>query len=78
MNFPIEPINILQNAKLIGRDHISTNEFALLARVKPQTLQKRHHDCGHYFGVRPKKLANRLLAWPINEIERFLLGDQHA
>ena len=42
----------------------STEAFAALNQVKPQTVRKRYCQTGSYFGVIPEKLANRRLVWP--------------
>jgi hypothetical protein len=65
----------LQEVKASGRTFLTTDEFAFIAELKPQTIRKRYCQHGHYFNVRPKKLSNRLLHWPIAEVEVFLSGD---
>lgn len=44
---------------------LSTAEFAKLqGDIKPRSIRQRLSDTGSYFGLRPKKLANRRLLWP--------------
>ncbi len=43
---------------------LSTKEFAKRHLVEPATVRKQHSITGSYFGIRPFKLANRLLLWP--------------
>ncbi|MDI1237252.1 MAG: DNA-binding protein [Polaromonas sp.] len=46
-------------------DHpLSTEEFANLNFVEPQTVIKRRCQTGTYHGVAARKLANGRLAWP--------------
>ena len=43
----------------------STAEFAKANLVKPQTVIVSLSRHGHYMGVKPVKLANGRLIWPI-------------
>lgn len=62
-------------AELIQRVRdLNTEEFACLMRVKAQTVRASLCRRGHYCGIRPKKLPNRLLLWPVSEVERLLEG----
>lgn len=49
---------------------LSTEDFADLNHVLPQTVLKQHSKTGHYFGIRPTKLPNRRLMWPAKVIQR--------
>lgn len=51
---------------------ISTEEFAAVCRVKPTTIRRAHCLNGHYMGIRPLKLPNRLLLWPAEQVEQLL------
>lgn len=53
----------------------STDEAASLLKIRPQTLRAALCRDGHYFGVRPIKLPNRMLAWPCEAIDRLLTGE---
>lgn len=55
------------------RDFIQTAEIALVTNHKPQTVRKAYCLTGEYFGIRPKKLGNRLL-WPVADVARLLNG----
>ena len=46
--------------------------------IRPQTLRAALCRDGHYFGIRPLKLPNRMLAWPAEGIERLLSGEESA
>lgn len=48
----------------------TTDAFALLQRVKPQTVRARLCNTGSYFGIKPKTLANGRLLWPSVQIEK--------
>jgi DNA-binding GntR family transcriptional regulator len=57
---------------------ISTEELAALFGVRPQTV--RHALCRHgsYFGLRPRKLPNRLLQWDLAAAEAVRRGERPA
>ena len=54
---------------------LSTEQAAAALHVKPQTLRAAVCRAGHYFGIRPLKLPNRMLAWPAEAIHRLLTGE---
>ncbi len=47
-----------------GATQMSTEDFARINQVKPQTVRAALCRLGHYNGVRPVKLASRKLVWP--------------
>ncbi len=53
----------------------STEEAAAALHVKPQTLRAALCRDGHYFGLRPVKLPNRMLAWPAAAVDALLDGE---
>lgn len=57
---------------------LSTEEAAAALHIRPQTLRAAVCRCGHYFGVRPVKLPNRMLAWPADQIENLIRGEVAA
>ena len=62
------------DAPLAARSY-STEQAAAALHIKPQTLRAALCRDGHYFGIRPRKLPNRMLAWPVEAIERLLSGE---
>ena len=59
-----------------ARDNtLSTEQAAAALHIRPQTLRAALCRDGHYFGIRPVKLPNRLLAWPADAIDRLLNGE---
>ncbi|MFL9928827.1 hypothetical protein P0D88_06055 [Paraburkholderia sp. RL18-103-BIB-C] len=58
-----------------SRERLSTEEFAAVLAVEPQSVRKRYSETGSYHGVRPTKLPNRRLLWPVDEVKRLLNGD---
>jgi hypothetical protein len=58
-----------------NRAHLSTEEFAAVLAVEPQSVRKRYSETGSYHGVRPRKLPNRRLLWPVDAVKRLLNGD---
>ncbi|WP_322027110.1 hypothetical protein [Burkholderia sp. BCC1977] len=56
-----------------NRDYLSTEEFAAVMGVQPNTILKARHKVGHYCGIRALKLPeNRLLRWPAADIRAVL------
>jgi len=51
---------------------IPTEKVAELFQVKPETVRSAVSKRGHYCGLKPLKLPNRRLAWPLDEVERTL------
>lgn len=47
-----------------NNDDLTTQEFANLFKVQPDTVRRSYCLNGHYCGIVPKKLPNRLLIWP--------------
>jgi len=47
------------------RKYRTTKQVAADNCVKPQSVIAALCRNGHYLGLRPKKLPNRLLAWPL-------------
>ena len=58
-----------------ARRSYSTEQAAAALHIKPPTLRAALCRDGHYFGVRPVKLPNRMLAWPREAIERLTAGE---
>ncbi|CAN7504510.1 hypothetical protein LJR296_003347 [Cupriavidus necator] len=57
-----------------NREHLSTDELAAVLAVDPQSIRKSHSATGTYLGVRPRKLPNRRLLWPVDAVKRLLNG----
>ena len=53
---------------------ITTEELAALFQVKPNTPRVSLTTHGHYFGIKPTKLPNRRLSWPLADVQRVLNG----
>lgn len=56
------------------RQHLTTEELAAALNVEPETIHKGRAKNGHYCGVKPTKLPNRRLAWPLDAVERITKG----
>jgi hypothetical protein len=54
-------------------DHLVTEELAQILRRASQTIRKAYSQTGHYLGIHPVKLGNRLL-WPIKDVIEALTG----
>ncbi|MET3217413.1 UNVERIFIED_ORG: hypothetical protein ABIC48_005197 [Burkholderia territorii] len=57
-----------------NRDFLSTEEFAAVMAVDPQSIRKRYSSEGSYHGVRPTKLANRRVLWPVEAVKHLRNG----
>lgn len=57
-----------------NRDHVTTEELAAILAIDPQSIRKRHSLDGSYLGIRPTKLPNRRLLWPVTDVRRLLSG----
>lgn len=57
-----------------NRDFLSTEEFAAILAVDPQSVRKRYSQDGSYHGIRPTKLPNRRVLWPAKAVRRLLDG----
>ena len=53
----------------------STEQAAAALHVRPQTLRAALCRDGHYCGIRPVKLPNRMLAWPADAVAAVLAGE---
>lgn len=58
-------------AHALERRYVSTDEFAERMLVLRQTILKSYSRDGAYCGIRPVRLPNRRLAWPVDEIEKL-------
>lgn len=47
---------------------LTSERFASIHGIKPESLRKRLSDQGTYFGVTPRKLPNGRLMWPSVQI----------
>ncbi len=56
------------------QNHLTTEALAERLGIKPQTLRANLCRNGHYFGLRPVKMPNRLLLWPADAVERLTTG----
>ncbi len=59
----------------VNRDHLSTDEFAAVLAVEPQSVRKGYSKNGNYQGIRPTKLPNGRLLWPTEAVRRVLAGE---
>jgi len=59
-------------AKTVEVGFVKTAEAAGLFGVKSATVRIAHADTGGYRGVKPVKLPNGHLRWPVDEIKRVM------
>ena len=62
-------ISPLDNEKYSG---ISTAEFAHRIGAKPDSIRVRLCETGSYFGIKPHKLPNRRLLWPLDAVQQLI------
>ena len=58
----------------ICRDY-TTEEAAAILGVRPQTLRAAICRRGEYYGLRPAKRLNRMLAWPAVKVDAVARGE---
>ena len=54
---------------------MTTDEIAVLLKLKPQTIRKHYSQHGAFMGIRPVKLPNGRLRWSGSAIARLLSGE---
>lgn len=54
---------------------LTTAEYAAAVGVKENTPRVALVQQGHYLGVKPIRLPNRRLLWPLADVQRVLNGD---
>lgn len=52
----------------------STEELAILSRLRPNTIRSSLCRLGHWLGLRPIRLSNGRLLWDAAEVARVLRG----
>jgi hypothetical protein len=55
---------------------LTTAEVAQLFLVRANTIRVSLCRCGHYLGIRPRKLGNRRLSWPKSEVLAAVTGSR--
>ncbi|WP_395061128.1 DNA-binding protein [Paraburkholderia silvatlantica] len=54
------------------RPFLTTEELALSLSMNAQSIRKRYSQTGSYFGVKPVKLPNGKLRWPVDSIAQLI------
>ncbi len=54
---------------------LSTDEVAIVLKVKPETIRWYYSKNGNYQGLVPRKMPNRRLLWPVSDVEKLLAGE---
>lgn len=54
------------------RPMLTTEQLATLLGIRAQSIRQEYCRSGEYYGLRPKKLPNRLLRWPADSLEQLL------
>ncbi len=50
---------------------LTTEQLADALHLKAQSLRAAVYRCGHYYGLRPKRLPNGRLLWPDDALIRL-------
>lgn len=58
--------------------HITTKEAARILGVQAETIRRALCIGGNYLNLRPVKLPNRRLLWPIADIKKILEGETNG
>lgn len=58
-----------------GCRDMTTDEVAAILHVLPQSVRASVCRNGHYLGIKPRKLPNRLLSWLRDAVEKLLEGE---
>ncbi len=58
--------------------YINTDEFAKALGVQSQTIRRGFCVNGHYLGIKPKKMPNRRLLWPVDKLQEVLSAESEA
>lgn len=61
--------------RLMVLNHLSTEQFAKIIHVKPESVRSGLCRNGNYLGIQPLKLPNRRLAWPAKDVICLLNGE---
>lgn len=54
---------------------LDTTEAAERLRIRPQTLRRALCLQGHYYGMKPTKMANGRLLWDSADLDRLTAGE---
>lgn len=57
-------------------DFLSTAELAKIFKVSPKTVRWNFCTRGHYLSLVPRKLPNRILLWPVADVEKLLTSNE--
>ncbi len=58
--------------------HITTREAAPMLGVEDETMRRGLCINGHYLKIKPVKLPNRRLLWPLADIKKILEGENNG
>lgn len=56
--------------------HVTTKQFSKMLGVNPDTVRRGLCVNGHYLGLKPIKMPNRMLMWPVANIDKLFSEDQ--
>lgn len=63
------PTAVFQSAQTT---HINTEDLAKTLGVNPNTVRRGYCIQGHYMGIKPKKMPNRRLLWPVDKVQELI------
>lgn len=56
-------------------DYAPTKDAAAIIHVQPQTMRAGYCNDGEYMGMRPVKLPNGRLLWPLKNLVKLVNGE---
>jgi hypothetical protein len=65
-------MKIFKSPEIKKPNFYRTDAVADLVGIKPQTIRAALCRDGHYYGLKPIKLPNRLLVWNVEDVHDWL------
>ncbi len=58
------------------QNHITTKQLSKMLGVNSDTIRRGLCVNGHYLGLKPIKMPNRMLMWPVANIDKLFSENQ--
>jgi len=55
--------------------HVTTKQIAKILGVNPDTIRRSLCVNGHYLGLKPVKMPNRMLMWAVVNVDKLFSED---
>lgn len=63
---------LIQTQEYKSGSFINTEDFSKALGVNPNTVRRGYCIQGHYMGIKPKKMPNRRLLWPVDRVHELM------